>query len=201
MAEFAEFIIRPVALNQLLNYFKDPKNHLYSDKKHIAPEDFSRAVGKISPEVDRFIYDILDQNNGYRVLAAMQKEGIENDPQVSMRDMYAASRGYGYDGEPILVTCKSHAQFLGEISSGSHTAFCFTDGPLTGDTINIYNYAKDASVFKSEMAYYTKTWKGWKVDNMVAYRYCANKVGDKIIKNCADIWTDIFPNYDIHPEK
>ncbi len=90
--------------SQIIDYFKDEKNHLDEDKYHISRDEFRSAVGKISDEADNYLVAVSQVRGNYERIRKLQSEGWFNDPQVSMRDMYAAKRGTGYDGESIDKT-------------------------------------------------------------------------------------------------
>lgn len=173
----SEFIIRPVALKQILTYFEDPKNHSDDDKAHISKDEFKGAVGKISDEANAFLKEIVNSDNGYTTLRAMQTEGLFNDSEVSMRDMYAASRGYGYNGEPVKLMYESQVEFTGyEIHQNiifDSPAFRFLDGPLSGKIVGLPNgWGDDAGTWDTNG------------QNIMTYEYSAEINSDgKIIES------------------
>ena len=96
--------IQDSGFSQIVAYFAQPGCHTDEDKKHISKDEFRDAIGKISPEADAFLNVIVNSKDGYTHLMAIQNEGwrgFKNDTEVSLRDLYAARRGTGYNGDEI----------------------------------------------------------------------------------------------------
>ncbi|MFH1826420.1 MAG: hypothetical protein ABH823_03930 [bacterium] len=86
----------------IIRYFKNPGNHLPDAKdpedKHVSRAELTSAVGKISPEADKFLRALIFNPGAYEALSRIQNEGIFdweilNDDQVSMRDLETTHRG------------------------------------------------------------------------------------------------------------
>ncbi len=72
-----------------------------SDPLHIRSSDIRRALGAIDPAGRRLLELMQRDVNVYLAFKAMQNEGFQPDPALTMRDLYAARRGTGYNGESL----------------------------------------------------------------------------------------------------
>ena len=88
-----------VAINELLVHAK-ANNRLYISKDELLAKT---SLKEIAPKTAQFIYQLLDNDGaGYEALRKMQKEGyLFNDSEVSLRDLYAAANGFGYDCDDV----------------------------------------------------------------------------------------------------
>jgi len=178
-------------MSALVKYFEKPENHLDDDKKHISKEEFKSAIGKTGEgSSDPFLYEIVF-NGGYNDLRNMQKEGLVNDRQVSMRDIYTANRAYGFDGEPVLVVYEDYAKHVGVENRSSlifqyhNQRFEFTSGPLKGKETS-------CSPFSSHSA---GTWYN-QGKNIITYIFAVDLKENSSLSRC-----ESFRGSDIVPEE
>jgi hypothetical protein len=107
-------IVGSKGMKDLATYFSDPKNHKDEDKTHVSKEELASAAGKISREADQFI-NFLSNQSAYSNLTTVQNEGLFNDDQLSLRDMWASFRGTGYDGKPLSAESSKTLDRLGRL--------------------------------------------------------------------------------------
>lgn len=96
------------SLTEIIEHFENAENHLDGNLTHVSMEELSAAVGEISYDADLVLESMIDpstrifvRNDIYRDMRRLQTEGRKNDPNLSMRDLYAFRRGTGYFGEPL----------------------------------------------------------------------------------------------------
>ncbi len=89
------------AFGKISAYFSDPANHLDDDPLHVSSWEMMAAAGKLPAEADQLLAATASDERCYSSLDGLQDEGLTNDDEVSLRDLYAAERGTGYYGEGI----------------------------------------------------------------------------------------------------
>lgn len=89
------------AIRELATFFRKSENHLDDDPLHISKEELRGAWDRVSDPTKELIDAVTGDESSYEAIRNIQKEGVFNDRQVSLRDLHAAARGTSYHGESL----------------------------------------------------------------------------------------------------
>lgn len=92
-----------IGLKQILEYFSDPTHHTDKDAQHISQDELFGTRGDLPNEAMGVVKLIYANRDAYYEMTEIQSEGIFNDGELSLRDLYAITRGTGYDKENIAT--------------------------------------------------------------------------------------------------
>lgn len=90
-----------IAFKQILDYFSDTTHHKDADTQHVSRDELLGTRSGMPAEAMDAATLVFQNPELYSEMTAVQSEGIFNDDELSLRDLYAIVRGTGYDGGDI----------------------------------------------------------------------------------------------------